>query len=185
MSTEGNIMIAQRFWEAFNAHTLAGWNEVGTTIFINHDPNLPIPDADLPRDTELMAMLRAAFPDITSSEDDVIAEGNKVVTRRTLRGTHTGQFLGMAATGKEVAFHSVSLAHFSDGTLTEQWIALDVVELFRQLNSEPIQAVAHQPARHTSSMSMLAWTMRQGSTGNNVGKRDHTPIPQAARPTLV
>ena len=137
MSTTANTAVVRRFWEGFNAHNLDVWNDICTTTFINHDPGLPTPDADLPTLKHSIGALLAAFPDITSSEDDLIADGNKVVTRRTLRGTHTGEFMGMAPTGKEVTFGGAWLAHLSNGKLTEQWVYFDAVGLLRQLGALP------------------------------------------------
>ena len=137
MSTEQNIAAVRRFWEGFNAHNLNVWDEVCTTDFINHDPGLPTPDADLPTLKQTIGGLLAAFPDMTSSEEDLIAAGDKVVVRRTLRGTHKGEFMGVAATGKEMAFTGVWLAHLSDGKLKEQWVYFDTLGLLRQMGAIP------------------------------------------------
>lgn len=140
MTTEDNKAAVRRFWESFNAHQLDGWDEVCTSDFINHDPGLPTPDADLPTIKQAIGGLLAAFPDMTSSEDDLIAEGAKVVVHRTLRGTHRGEFMGVAATGKAVAFSGVWLAHLSQGKLQEQWVYFDAVGLLRQIGAIPAPA---------------------------------------------
>ena len=67
----------------------------------------------------------------------MVAAGDKVVVRRTLRGTHKGEFMGVAATGKEMAFSGVWLAHLSDGKLKEQWVYFDTLGLLRQMGAIP------------------------------------------------
>ena len=142
MSTEQNIAAVRRFWEGFNAHNLNVWDEVCTTDFINHDPGLPTPDADLPTIKQTIGGLLAAFPDMTSSEDDLIAAEDKVVVRRTLRGTHKGEFMGVAASGNEVEFSGVWLAHLRAGKLKEPWVYLDTRGVLRLLGAIPAPALA-------------------------------------------
>jgi predicted ester cyclase len=55
---------------------------------------------------QTIAGLIAAFPDIRTSEDDLIADGDAVVVRRTMRGTHQGEFMGIGPTGKAITFTS-------------------------------------------------------------------------------
>ena len=62
----------------------------------------------------------------------------KVVVRRTLHGTHKGEFMGVAATGKEMTFTGVWFAHLSEGKLKEQWVYFDAVGLLRQMGALPM-----------------------------------------------
>ncbi len=64
-SIETNVAAVRRFWDGFNAHTLAVWDEVCAATFVNHDPGLPTPDADLPTIKQAIGGLFAAFPDPT------------------------------------------------------------------------------------------------------------------------
>ena len=137
MATQQNTAAVRQFWDGFNAHNLDVWDEVCTTDFINHDPGLPTPEADLATIKQTIAALLAAFPDMTSAEDDLIAAGDKVVTRRTLRGTHEGKFMDVAPTGKPVAFSGVWLAQLSNGKLKEQWVYFDALGLLRQIGALP------------------------------------------------
>ena len=134
---EQNITALRRFWEGFNAHNLDIWDEVCAPDFINHDPGLPVPDADLATLKNVIGGMLAAFPDMTSTEDDVIAAGDKVAVRRTLSGTHKGEFMGVPATGKKVAFEGVWLAHFENGKYKEMWVYFDVLRLLRGIGAIP------------------------------------------------
>jgi predicted ester cyclase len=75
----------------------------------------------------------SAFPDIRISIDEQIAEGDTVVNRITIRGTHQGDFRGMAPTGKEIELKGVTTFRFSpEGKVVESWDSYDQLSLMRQ-----------------------------------------------------
>lgn len=78
---------------------------------------------------------RAAFPDITITVEDVVAEGDRVAFRSTMRGTHLGEFLGIPATGKKVAVGLVDIVRIEDGRFREQWGGPDIFDMLRQLGA--------------------------------------------------
>jgi predicted ester cyclase len=137
MSTEQNKAAVRRYWEGYNAHNLDVWDEVCTLNYINHDPGLPVPDADLQTTKQIIGEGQAVFPDIKSSEEDLIAEGDKVVVRRTFRGTHKGEFAGVAASGKEVTFSGIFIARLTGGKIEEQWANVDFLGLLQQIGAVP------------------------------------------------
>jgi ketosteroid isomerase-like protein len=138
MATNQNSATVRRFWQGFNAHNLEIWDEVCTPDFINHDAGLPTPDADLPTIKETISqLLFRAFPDLQTAEEDLVAEGNKVAIRQTMRGTHQGEFMGIAPTGKEISFSGVWLAHLSNGKIKEQWVYFDALGLLQQVGAVP------------------------------------------------
>lgn len=133
-----NIAVVQRFWEGFNSHNLDIWDEVCATDFINHDPGLPTPNADLATIKQTIAHLMfGAFPDMQSIEQELIVDGDTVVTHRMLRDTHQGEFMGIAPTGKVVTAGGVWLAHFSNGKMKEQWVYFDVLGMLQQVGALP------------------------------------------------
>ena len=140
LTAEENKGTIRRFWEGFNAHNLDVWDEVCTANFLNHDPGLPTPHADLPTLKQSIGGLLAAFPDMRSSEEDLIAEGNKVVVRRIFRGTHQGPFMGVDPTDKEVVFTATFTAHLNGGKIEEQWVNFDALGLLRQIDGIPAPA---------------------------------------------
>ena len=77
---------------------------------------------------------RAAFPDWNEEIEDIIAEGDKVVTRFTSRGTHKGKFMGIPRTGKKVKISEVAVFRIADGKIVEQWGYPDLQGLRRQLD---------------------------------------------------
>ena len=90
--------------------------------------------------------LRNAFPDISLSIDDVVAEDDRVAFRGTLRGTHRGEFLGIAATGREVVVTIVDIARIEDGRIIEHWGGPDLFDLNRQLTT-PTGSIEQPPPR--------------------------------------
>jgi predicted ester cyclase len=129
-----NIAAVQRFWVGFNSHNLDLWDEVCAPDFINHDPGLPTPDANLTTIKQTIAHLMfGAFPDMQSIEQELVVDGETLVTRRILRGTHKGEFMGIAPTGKEVTAGGVWLSHFSNGKIKEQWVYFDALGMLQQV----------------------------------------------------
>jgi predicted ester cyclase len=139
-TTETNVAAVRRFWDGFNAHDLDVWDTVCSAGFVNHDPGLPTPEADLPTIKRTIGGLLAAFPDLRSSEDELLAAGERVVVRRTMRGTHRGPFMGIAPTGQAVEFSGIWLAHLREGKIAEQWVSFDALGLLRQIGALPMPA---------------------------------------------
>ncbi len=137
MSQEENKAAVRRFWEGFNDHNLDVWDEVCTPNFMNHDPSLPVPDADLATIKEIIGGLQAAFPDLNASEEDLVSEGDKIVVRRTFRGTHKGEFMGVPATAKEVTFAGIFISRLAGGKIEEHWAIFDALGLLQQIGGVP------------------------------------------------
>jgi steroid delta-isomerase-like uncharacterized protein len=76
-----------------------------------------------------------AFPDINVTVEDVVAEGDKVVARCTVRGTHRGGSLGFAATGKPIEITGVSISRIENGKIVEGWNNFDFMTLFQQVGA--------------------------------------------------
>jgi predicted ester cyclase len=132
-----NVAAVQRFWQGFNTHDLDIWDEVCTPDFVNHDPGLLMPAADLVTLKQtLVRLMLGAFPDLQSLEQDLIVDGDKVVTRRILRGTHQGEFMGMAPTGKAITIGCVWLSYLCDGKIKEQWVYFDVLGVLQQVGAK-------------------------------------------------
>jgi predicted ester cyclase len=78
-------------------------------------------------------VLRPALPDLTVEIHDQIAEGDRVTTRKTLRGTHRGDLLGIPATGKPVAIDVIDIVRLKDGRYVEHWGVNTLPSLLAQL----------------------------------------------------
>jgi steroid delta-isomerase-like uncharacterized protein len=104
-------------------------------------PDLVINLAELPepqhgRETwrQGFELMRRAFPDLEAQVEDIVAAGDKVAVRVRFRGTHAGEFLGFAATGRTVEYVSHEFYRVADGLIAEEWICSDMATLFRQIS---------------------------------------------------
>lgn len=86
--------------------------------------------------------LATAFPDVEVEIGDLVAEGDKVTVRFTLRGTHQGEFAGVPATGNPVAVGGLTILRFADGKIAERWQVLDELGLMQQLGAIPAPETA-------------------------------------------
>lgn len=87
----------------------------------------------------LIALLLTGFPDLQCSVDDEIGAGDKVAAHWTLRGTHTGPFLGSPPTQRSVVVQGVSFAQIANGQIVESWMLLDQMSILQQLGLVPPQ----------------------------------------------
>jgi predicted ester cyclase len=79
--------------------------------------------------------LLRAYPDLRIEIDDVIAEGDKVVARNTVTGTHQGEHMGIAPTGRAVTYNEIFILRFADGLITETWGIIDALAQMKQLGA--------------------------------------------------
>ena len=79
----------------------------------------------------------SAFPDLNHTLDDTIADGDKVVVRFTLRGTHTENFMGIPATGKSITVGAIVLFHIVNGKVEELRAQFDQMGMMQQLGVIP------------------------------------------------
>jgi steroid delta-isomerase-like uncharacterized protein len=83
------------------------------------------------------AVLLRAFPDLHVAVEDEIAEGDKVVARNTVTGTHQGEYMGLPPTGKSVTYNEIFILRFADGRIAEIWGVVDVLSQMKQLGMIP------------------------------------------------
>ena len=133
---EENKAIVRRWFEEPGKGNWAIFNELLVPDYVWQQPGSPKP---LTREEteQFIRMFFAAFPDNRYTIEDMIAEGDKVVTRYTVRGTHKGDFLGIPATGKEVAFTSILITRISESKIVEEWEESDTLGFMRQLGAIP------------------------------------------------
>ena len=104
--------------------------------WLDHDP-LPGTTADLAGLKDFVAQIRAAFPDLQVTADEMIGEGDRLAVRSTLRGTHQGDFMGIPATGKRVEVSNYDFVRFENDQAAEHWGVIDSAVLMEQLGMAP------------------------------------------------
>jgi predicted ester cyclase len=103
--------------------------------------HLPSGDMDYARMKQISEELRTAFPDLTTSIDDIIAEGDKVVVRYTMKGTHKGIYRGIPGTGKKFTQVGIGIYRIKDGKFPEIWMVNDTLGLMLQVGAIPAGSI--------------------------------------------
>ncbi len=137
MATGQNKAIYRRFiQEVFNEGRLDRLDELLSPSYVYRDapPGTPAgPEAI----RQVVSLFRGAFPDLTVTIEEQIAEGDKVCSRTTTRGTHRGTLFGIPATGKTITMPGLTLVRIADGRVAESWVKNDVLGLMSQLGAGP------------------------------------------------
>lgn len=137
MSVEQNKALDRRYvGEVLDKGNLAVIDEIMAPNYVGHVPGFPPSDRE--GDKQLIAMFRAAFPDLHFTLEDQIGEGDKVVHRLTGRGTHKGEFQGIPPTGKQVTVTGININRFAEGKVVESWGIIDMLGLLQQLGVIPV-----------------------------------------------
>jgi steroid delta-isomerase-like uncharacterized protein len=144
MSTEENKALVRRFYEGWNKRNLNQMMDLIAPDGVDHalPPGFP-PGVEGVR--KLLTMYQEAFPDIHIQIEDMIAEGDKVVTRMTATGTNTGEYMGMPASGKRINVPGIDILRVTNGKLVEHWHNEDNLGMMQQLGAIPM------PAAHTTA----------------------------------
>ncbi len=136
MAIEENKALLRRWVEFWNTGDAEGVGALVAPGYVRHDPNGPEvrgPEGE----RRPVATYLAAFPDLHFTIEDLVAEGDTVVARFTVRGTHRGELLGIAPTGTRVALAAMELYRLADGKVAEQWVMMDALGLLQQLGAVP------------------------------------------------
>ena len=142
MSTEENKAVVRRAYEEFNKGqeaAMAAMEELCAPDYVWHGTGV-WPDMDLAGMKQLTTALWTAFPDAHVVVEDLLAEGDKVVSRATFRGTHQGEFMGIPPTGKQVSVTGIEIGRIKDGKFVEGWANSDDLGLMQQLGAIPQMA---------------------------------------------
>lgn len=135
-SIEENKATMRRILEIFNTGNVNLADELIATDAIDHQAPPGI-EQGLVGFKQLITMFRAAFSDIHFTIEDIIAEGDKVVARGTMSGTHKGEFMGMAPTNKPFTIQVIDIVRFAGGKAVEHWGNQDDLGMLQQLGVIP------------------------------------------------
>ena len=134
--SEENKALARRSWESVeNPDSL---EEVYTPDVVWHNPEGDIQGIEQAK--QFVSMFKTAFPDMSATVEDVVAEGDKVVTRITMRGTHQGEVEEFGPpTGRQVEAQGITIHRIEGGKIVEEWNSWDNMSLMQQLGLVPEQ----------------------------------------------
>ena len=135
---ERNKAVIHRFVEEVqNKQNWEVYDELNDPEFVNHSAAPGVP-ADREGGKIFLQAFAAAYPDVHFTVDDMIAEGDQVVTKKTLSGTNQGDFAGIPATGKHVTLQFVDIMRVRDGRIVEHWLCMDQLSWMQQLGVIPV-----------------------------------------------
>lgn len=134
MPTPTHREVIQRYFhELFNEGRTELVRELLHPDYVNHSPGWP----ELPRGRDGVAIvvqaMRSAFPDLSYTIEDVIEQPDAIAVRARVRGTHTGEFLGRAGTGRKFDVSQITIERFRDGKIVSHHRVTDELALQRQL----------------------------------------------------
>ena len=139
MSDENKALVRREIEELFNqGGNLDVAEEVYAPDFVGHDPTMPEAIHGIEGARQFAAGMRSAFPDLTCTIEDQVAEGDKVVTRWRASGTHQGETEGLGSpTGNRMEMTGISIERLSEGKVVESWDNYDAMGMMQQLGHIP------------------------------------------------
>jgi steroid delta-isomerase-like uncharacterized protein len=134
--SEENKAIAQRSWELASQHNPDALEEVYAADLVWHEPDQEV--HGLEEAKQYYSTYLSAFPDLSFTVEDVLADGDKVVSRWTGRGTHQGEIEEFGPpTGKQIEIKGITIHRFEEGKIVEEWERYDILGLLQQLGLVP------------------------------------------------
>jgi predicted ester cyclase len=139
MSEENKALMRRELEEVWNKHNPDAVDEIYAPDFVHHNAPPGMPN-DRKTHKALVGMYLGAFPDLKSTIDILVAEGDMVVSRSTGTGTHTGELMGIAPTGKRMTVTTIAISRIAGGKIAEMWSEVDTMGMMQQLGVVPAPA---------------------------------------------
>ena len=134
---ESKALARRLIEEMFNRGNLEVADELYAPDYVNHDPGNPEEIRGPEGIKGYVGVHRTAFPDLQLTIEDQVAEGDRVATRWTGRGTYQGDLMGIAPTGRRVTATGITIDRISGGKVVETWTNFDVMGMMQQLGVIP------------------------------------------------
>jgi steroid delta-isomerase-like uncharacterized protein len=129
-------MARRWFGEVMSEGKIETIDDLCAPDYVEHDP-LPGTSADLAGLKDSITQIRAAFPDMQVTADDLIEEDDRLAVRSTMRATHEGDFMGIPASGKKVEVSNYDFVRFENDMAAEHWGVIDSAALMEQIGAVP------------------------------------------------
>lgn len=137
---EQNKQIVRHFFEALDRQDSERMNElVSYTNYSLHFSGMPPMDWGANKE-QFLAPFNKAFPDLTRTIVDMVAEGDRVAVSINVTGTYKGEFQGVPPTGKQVSFTAMDIITIIEGKITEEWATADMMGLMQQIGAIPTRS---------------------------------------------
>lgn len=139
MSTEQNKELVRRYIETWNRGDLQGMARFWAPDMVHHTRS---GSHGFDQVVNIVSDFMKAFPNLQFEIEDLVADGDRVASRMTARGTHLGEYMGMPATGRQVSCAVFGVARIADGKLVEHWGVTDELHLMQQVGLVPEEYLA-------------------------------------------
>jgi len=126
--------LADRYVEMINTHDPDAVDRFVAEDYVNH--NAFVADGR-EANRQFWTVFFAGLPDVRVTMEDLVVSGDRVVGRFVYRGTHTGDLMGIPATGKPVEMRSIDIWRVQDGMFVEHWDELNLMQVFQQIGALP------------------------------------------------
>ena len=164
MSEVNKSVVREFFEEVLNADNLDRADELVSPGYVEHQE---LPGGEDRQGIEVakgfLSLMRRAFPDFRFEVEDLIAEGDKVAARVSVSGTHLGEMMGLAPTGKRISTSGIEVFRFEGGNIAEHWAAFEALDMLQQIGMVPVpgptlltRTLMHQGRK----MLIKAWSSR-------------------------
>lgn len=138
MSTEQNKATMRAIPEQiFNLGNIDAADRLFAANYIEHVPVIPGLPPGVAGLKVYVTAVRSAFPDLRLTVEDLVAEGDRVVMRASVTGTHKGELMGIPPTGKQATWTEIHICRFADGKVVEHWANSDQLGMLQQLGAIP------------------------------------------------
>lgn len=137
MSIDANKDLARAYFTAFLDRDAAWWQRHIAPDFVRHDPGLNFTVRGPEGVARLGEVLHGGVTEMTLPIDEVVAEGDRVLVRLRFRGRHTGDLMGLPASGRSIDIAVMDLFRIVDGRLVEHWALLDNLGMLKQVGALP------------------------------------------------
>ena len=134
MDTHGQ-QLAETYLKMLNTHDPDLVDQFEAEGYVNHEALFSAVGREANR--QMWHAFFAALPDVSASMEDLVIAGDRVVGRFVYRGTHTGDFMGIPASGSAVEMRSIDIWRVEDGVFAEHWDEINAMQLFQQMGALP------------------------------------------------
>ncbi len=133
---EQNKEIVKRYWEAWGKGDFEAFKELLAPNYVYYFPSRSTKPISREESIEFGKMMHNAFPDVTFSIEEMIAVGDKVISRFIFRGTHEGESQGIPATGNKIEVSGITIMRIENGKVVEEREEYDSLGEMQQLGME-------------------------------------------------
>ena len=176
-------VVSRIYKEVFNMGKIEQANTLIAPKYIDHNPIGLGGKSGIEGFKQTVTALRFAFPDLRFTVEQMIVNGDQVMTRTTMRGTHKNSFMGVDPTGKQVTVSGFDIFRIADGLVAERWGTLDGLTLMQQIDVFIPMAWQHTlrgAPNRVERKSPINQVPKTVETKKNVVRNDRQPVKELA-----